>query len=116
MTKKSIGDSKFFNNVYEITRLIPRGRFTSYGAIATYLGMSKSSRMVGWALTISNKNGNWDVPAHRVLNRNGVLTGKHHFGEPNRMQNLLEQEGIVVENDKVINFEQHFWNPNEELL
>jgi methylated-DNA-protein-cysteine methyltransferase-like protein len=109
-------DSKFFKDVFEVTKLIPEGKFTTYGAIANYLGIGKSSRMVGWALTLSNKLGYFDVPAHRVLNRNGVLTGKHHFGHPDRMKELLEKEGIAIENDQVVNFDNHFWNPNKELL
>src|SRR5690554_4925409 len=89
----------FFEKVFDLTRLIPKGRVTSYGAIAKALGMAKSSRMVGWALNGSHTK---DVPAHRVVNRNGVLTGKHHFNPPERMQELLEKEGIKVEDDKVV--------------
>ncbi len=101
-----------FNDIYDVVRLIPNGRVTSYGAIAKYLG-SGGARMVGWAMNASH--GELDVPAHRVVNRNGVLTGKHHFGG-NRMQELLESEGIKVEKDQVADFKKLFWNPSEELL
>ncbi len=101
-----------FNDIYDVVRLIPNGRVTSYGAIAKYLG-SGGARMVGWAMNASH--GELDVPAHRVVNRNGVLTGKHHFGG-NRMQELLESEGIKVEKDQVVDFKKLFWNPSDELL
>jgi methylated-DNA-protein-cysteine methyltransferase related protein len=100
----------FFNDVYEVAARIPYGRVTSYGAIAGYLGLRGSARMVGWAMNASHtckKN----VPAHRVVNRAGLLTGKHHFGGPKVMQNLLESEGIRVKNDKVVNFNKLFWDP-----
>lgn len=104
----------FFEQVYAVVRLIPKGRITSYGAIAKYLGTARSSRMVGWAMngahTVRPK-----VPAHRVVNRNGLLTGKHHFGEPERMQELLEKEGLKVKKDQVINFKERFWDPAIEL-
>jgi len=105
-------EDNFFNKVYEIVRIIPIGRVTSYGAIGKYLGSAKSARMVGWAL---NKCPN-DVPAHRVINRNGLLTGKAHFNGINLMQQLLENEGIVVEENKVINLGNNFWDPSKELL
>ena len=105
-------EDNFFNKVYEIVRIIPIGRVTSYGAIGKYLGSAKSARMVGWAL---NKSPN-DVPAHRVINRNGLLTGKAHFNGINLMQQLLENEGIVVEENKVINLGNNFWDPSKELL
>lgn len=108
--KKNIHDN-FFENVYEVTRLIPKGRVTSYGAIANYLGARSSSRMVGWAMNGCPK----DVPAHRVVNRIGLLTGKHHFKTPREMQRRLEKEGVKVENDKVQNFDRHFWDPALEL-
>ena len=97
-----------------MSRLIPRGRITSYGAIAKYLGSGKSARMVGYAM---NGCGTQipPVPAHRVLNRNGMLTGKHHFNPPGLMQKLLEKEGIKVVKDTVQNFENVFWDPNLEL-
>jgi methylated-DNA-protein-cysteine methyltransferase-like protein len=104
----------FFDNVYEVARLIPRGRVTSYGAIARYLGSGKSARMVGYAMNAAGVQ-HPPVPAHRVLNRNGMLTGKHHFGSPDLMQDLLEKEGIAVKKDTVVNFEKLFWDPNVEL-
>ena len=104
----------FFQKVYEITRLIPYGRVTSYGAIAKYLGSAQSARMVGWAMNASHTYN--DIPAHRVVNRNGFLTGKNHFGNPNIMQQLLENEGIQVENDKIVHFNTLFWDPCNELL
>ena len=112
---KNPTDSKsdFFRDVYDVVRLIPEGKVTSYGAIAKYLGSAKSSRMVGWAMNASHRLP--DVPAHRVLNRNGLLTGKHHFGDPNEMQRLLESEGIVVINDQVQNFTSLFWDPSIAL-
>ena len=104
----------FFQNVYDVVRLVPKGRVTSYGAIAKYLGMGRSSRMVGWAM--NNAHGQKPkVPAHRVVNRNGLLTGKHHFGDPSEMQKRLEKEGIRVKNDQVINFKELFWDPATEL-
>ena len=104
----------FFNDVYDVVRLIPRGRVTSYGAIARYLGATRSSRMVGWAMNASHHLP--DVPAHRVVNRNGVLTGKQHFSEPDQMQQLLEEEGILVQNDQLSDFKTLFWDPSEELM
>jgi len=104
----------FFDNVFEVVRMIPKGRVTSYGAIAKYLGAAGSSRMVGWAMNASHSV-KPPIPAHRVLNRNGLLTGKHHFGTVDRMQKLLEKEGIEVENDKVVNFSKLFWDPMIEL-
>ncbi|MGB4204492.1 MAG: MGMT family protein [Bacteroidales bacterium] len=108
-------DDSFFSKVYEITQLIPFGRVTSYGAIAAYLGTRGSARMVGWALNASHFNSG-AIPAHRVVNRNGVLTGKHHFGGQKVMQQLLESEGIKVENDQIVDFEKVFWDPMKELL
>ena len=104
----------FFESVYEVVRLIPKGRVTSYGAIAKYLGTGGSSRMVGWAMNGAHRV-HPPVPAQRVVNRNGLLTGKHHFGSPEMMQKLLENEGIRVENDQVLNFQQVFWDPVKEL-
>lgn len=104
----------FFQRVFEIARLIPEGRVTSYGAIAKALGTPKSSRMVGWAMSRSSTQAK-PVPAHRVVNRIGVLTGKHHFVPPESMQEALESEGIKVENDKIVDFEKYFWDPIEEL-
>jgi methylated-DNA-protein-cysteine methyltransferase related protein len=106
--------SNFFEKVYSITRLIPYGRVTSYGAIARYLGTAGSSRMVGWALNSSHGVPHF-IPAHRVVNRNGLLSGKHHFGGQHVMQQLLESEGIKVEDDRVVDFEKLFWDPAKEL-
>ena len=103
----------FFGQVYEVAKLIPRGRVTSYGAIAAFLGRKGSARMVGWAMNASHLHP--DVPAQRVLNRNGLLTGKAHFGHPDAMQQLLEAEGIKVVNDQVVNFAELFWDPAVEL-
>jgi len=103
----------FFQLVYQVVRLIPAGRVTSYGAIANYLGTKKSSRMVGWAMNASH--GMKDVPAHRVVNRMGLLTGKMHFETPEKMQELLISEGIMVENNQVIDFIKRFWDPMLEL-
>lgn len=104
----------FFTRVYEVTRLIPYGRITSYGAIAKYLGSGRSARMVGWALNASHSNSDY-IPAHRVVNRNGLLTGKFHFGNSTTMEQLLKNEGILVENDRIINFREKFWDPSSEL-
>lgn len=104
----------FYEDVFAVVKLIPRGRVTSYGAIAKYLGTKMSSRMVGWALSGSQLSPN-RIPAHRVVNRNGVLTGKAHFGTPTRMQELLEKEKITVEDDTVVDFKKLFWDPAVEL-
>lgn len=104
----------FFYMVYEVVRLVPFGRVTTYGAIANYLGVKGSARMVGWAMNSSHHHHS-KVPAHRVVNRTGMLSGKHHFGTPDKMQQLLEQEGVQVVNDMIIHFKQLFWNPSEEL-
>ncbi|CAL65111.1 MGMT family protein [Christiangramia forsetii] len=106
-------NSGFFERVYEVCRLIPEGRVTSYGAIAKYLGAAKSARMVGWAMNSSKKLE--DVPAHRVVNRKGLLTGKSHFGGSNAMQQLLEEEGVEVIELQILNFEKYFWDPMKEL-
>ncbi|MDP2423529.1 MAG: MGMT family protein [Bacteroidales bacterium] len=105
----------FFEQVYEVAKLIPCGRATSYGAIAAYLGTKKSARMVGWAMNGSHHS-NENIPAHRVVNRNGRLTGKHHFGGADIMQQLLENKGIAVEDDTIIDFDRIFWDPAKELL
>lgn len=102
----------FFSNVYEVVKLIPKGRVTSYGAIAHYLGTKSSARMVGWAMFSCPKG----VPAHRVVNSQGLLTGKHHFKTPKTMQNRLEKEGIKVVNDKIQRFTDVLWIPSKELL
>jgi methylated-DNA-protein-cysteine methyltransferase-like protein len=106
-------NDNFFERVYEVTRQIPYGKVTSYGAIAKVLGASRSARMVGWAMNASHNLE--DVPAHRVVNRNGLLTGKHHFDGTNLMQQLLESEGIVVIDNKIIDFEKHFWMPEMKI-
>ncbi len=106
-------DFGFFEKTYRVAALIPYGRVTSYGAIANYLGSPKSARMVGWAMNASHNNP--DVPAHRVVNRKGLLTGKHHFEGTNLMQQLLESEGIVVIENQIQDFERLFWNPSENL-
>ncbi|MBR8534348.1 MGMT family protein [Carboxylicivirga sediminis] len=105
----------FFERVYQVAELIPQGRVTSYGAIATYLGSSRSARMVGWAL---NKCSSWHrfIPAHRVVNRKGLLTGKHHFPGGETMKELLENEGVQVEDNQIVNFNEVFWDPSNELL
>lgn len=107
-------ENNFFARVYEVTKLIPYGRVTSYGAIARYLGTGQSARMVGWALNASHASGSF-IPAHRVVNRNGLLTGKHHFGNSTTMQQLLENEGIYVEDDRIVEFREKFWDPVSEL-
>lgn len=107
-------DISFFDQVYQVARLIPYGKVTSYGAIATYLGTAKSARMVGWAMNGAHKVLP-PVPAHRVVNRNGLLSGKAHFESPETMQHLLESEGIEVNENQVVHFNKHFWNPMKEL-
>ena len=107
-------NDSFFDKVLEVTKLVPHGRVTTYGAIARYLGTSRSSRMVGWALNNCSHSPEF-IPAHRVINRNGMLSGKHHFGGASVMQQLLENEGIKVEDDIVVEFKKLFWDPNIEL-
>ena len=104
----------FFDDVHEVARLIPEGKVTSYGAIAKYLGTGMSARMVGWAMNAAF-HADPPVPAHRVLNRNGMLTGKIHFSPPESMQMKLEEEGHVIDNDILQNFQFHFWDPMVEL-
>ncbi|MDO8966129.1 MAG: MGMT family protein [Algoriphagus sp.] len=103
----------YFDLVYQVVREIPRGRVTSYGAIAHYLGLKSGARMVGYAMNAAHTM--TDVPAQRVVNRQGLLTGKHHFATSTRMQELLEADGVSVENDQVKNFETVFWDPEKEL-
>ena len=112
--KKQTGkvEYNFFEDVYAVVKLIPKGRVTSYGAIARYLGTAMSARMVGWAM---NANSLKKVPAHRVVNSQGLLTGKHHFGSPNAMQERLEKEGVKIVKDKVQDFEKRLWDPAKEL-
>jgi len=111
--KSNMQNQNFFNDVYEVVKLIPKGRVTSYGSIAKYLGISKSARIVGWAM--NNSHFDTSIPAHRVVNRNGLLTGKHHFYEENTMEKLLLDEGITIIDNKVVDFNKIFWNPSKEL-
>lgn len=113
--KISERNKDFFEQVYQVVRLIPKGRVTNYGAIAKYLGAARSSRMVGWAMNGSHTQSE-PVPAHRVVNRLGMLTGKHHFSDPTAMQRALEKEGVEVKDDKVVNFKELFWDPAQELV
>jgi len=106
--------ASFYEQVYQVVALIPKGKVTSYGAIAQYLGAKSSSRMVGYAMN-GALTGNPKIPAHRVVNRNGLLTGKFHFDDPNKMQELLAAEGITVIDDKIVNFKNCYWDPNLEL-
>jgi methylated-DNA-protein-cysteine methyltransferase-like protein len=107
--KKTSENDNFFERVYEVVRQIPEGKVTSYGAIAKALGAARSARMVGWAMNASHNIE--DVPAHRVVNRNGLLSGKHHFEGTNLMQQLLENEGIEIVDNQIVDFEKHFWLP-----
>jgi methylated-DNA-protein-cysteine methyltransferase-like protein len=106
-------NDNFFEKVYEVARKIPYGRVTSYGAIAKYLGAARSARMVGWAMNASHYDDS--VPAHRVVNRLGLLTGKHHFDGTNLMQQLLESEGVIIKDAKIVDFEDVFWDPSRIL-
>lgn len=106
-------NESFFEKVYQIVTLIPHGKITSYGAIAKAIGSPQSSRMVGWAMNASHSRKN--IPAHRVVNRNGVLTGKIHFEGSNLMQQLLENEGFIIKENQIVNFKERFWDPNIEL-
>ena len=111
--KLSEKNKDFFDHVYEVVRLIPFGRVTSYGAIANYLGTKSGARMVGWAMNAAHALP--DVPAHRVVNRKGLLTGKMHFSDANEMERLLTNEGISIEKDQVMDFKMLFWDPMTEL-
>jgi methylated-DNA-protein-cysteine methyltransferase-like protein len=104
----------FFSRVYEVVKQIPQGRVTTYGAIARYLGSAGAARMVGWAMNQSHSSPEY-IPAHRVVNRVGILTGKHHFGGVNLMQELLENEGAVIRDHQIINFDEMYWDPVREL-
>ncbi len=106
--------NRFFEDVHEVVRLVPAGRVTTYGAIAAYLGLKSGARMVGWAMNAAHAAAG--VPAHRVVNRNGLLTGKHHFGDPGAMQRLLEAEGVRVVENQVEDFGKLFWEPTRELI
>jgi len=108
-------DDSFFELVHEVARQIPKGRVTSYGAIAAALGTRRSARMVGWAM-ISAHYAEKPVPAHRVVNRNGLLTGRHHYNPPEKMQKLLEKEGVKIKDNQVVDFARLFWDPVKELL
>lgn len=110
----TVKEYSFFADVYDVVRQIPKGRVTSYGAIATYLGTKLSARMVGWAMNAAG-TAKPKVPAQRVVNRNGMLTGKHHFSTPTAMEELLKKDGVVVRNDTVVDFEKRFWDPSEAL-
>lgn len=114
MLKKAPPSRSFFDDVYEVVILIPKGRVTSYGAIARYLGTGMSARMVGWAMNAAHTNKK--IPAHRVVNRIGLLTGKHHFETPTTMKARLEKEGIKVIKDQIQDFNSKFWDPAVELL
>ena len=103
----------FFQKVYDVVKMIPSGRVSTYGLIAKYLGSAKSSRVVGYAMNASHQNS--DIPAHRVVNRVGILTGKHHFPGTTLMKNLLESEGVKIQNDRVVNFKKVVWDPSKEL-
>jgi len=109
--KKKQTKNSFFQDVYEVVKLIPKGRVTSYGAIGNFLGVKSSARMVGWAMFGCPRK----IPAHRVVNSAGLLTGKHHFDTPHTMQSRLEKEGVVVVKDKIKNFRDVFWDPAKEL-
>lgn len=109
-----MADHDFFENVYAVVRLIPKGRVTSYGAIAASIGAKKASRMVGYAMNNSHVV-HPPVPAHRVVNRQGFLTGRHHFSPPELMEQLLQEEGIEIRNNQVQDFQQHFWDPLSEI-
>ena len=112
--KDLINKHSFFEDVWDVARQIPRGRVTNYGAIANYLGAKMSARMVGWAMNGAS-SAKPKVPAHRVVNRNGMLSGKMHFATPDLMQQRLEKEGIEVRNDKIVRFNELFWDPAKEL-
>lgn len=107
-------EASFFESVWEVVALIPYGRVTSYGAIAKYISAPKAARMVGWAMNASHA-AKLSIPAHRVVNRLGLLSGKAHFGQMDLMENLLKNEGFIIENDKILNFEEKFWDPSREL-
>ena len=115
MTKRKTNKSSynFFEDVYDVVRLIPKGRVTNYGSIAAYLGSKISSRMVGWAMNAAHDDNS--IPAHRVVNRIGLLTGRHHFNPPESMQQALEKEGLTIVKDKIQGFESVHWDPAKEL-
>lgn len=112
--KKTNDKESIYDAIYDVVRAVPKGRVTTYGAVAAAIGVKSSARMVGYAMNASH-NAKPKVPAHRVVNRNGMLTGKHHFNPPELMQQLLEKEGIKVEDDTILNFDKHLWEPLKEL-
>ncbi len=112
--KSTVKEYSFFQDVYDVVRQIPKGRVTSYGAVAAYLGTKLSARMVGWAMNAAH-TAKPKVPAQRVVNRNGILSGKHHFGTPTLMEELLKKDGVAVKNDAVVDFKKIFWDPITEL-
>lgn len=112
--KSTVKEYRFFEDVYDVARQIPKGRVTSYGAIAAYLGSKLSARMVGWAMNAAGL-AKPKVPAQRVVNRNGILTGKHHFATSTLMEELLKKDGVAVKNDTVVDFEKRFWDPAKEF-
>jgi methylated-DNA-protein-cysteine methyltransferase related protein len=112
--KSTVKEFSFFQDVFDVVRQIPKGRVTSYGAIAAYLGTKLSARMVGWAMNAAH-TAKPKVPAQRVVNRNGMLTGKHHFGTPTLMEELLKKDGVAVKKDTVVDFKKRFWDPITEL-
>jgi methylated-DNA-protein-cysteine methyltransferase-like protein len=112
--RSTVKEFSFFQDVYEVVRQIPKGRITSYGAIAAYLGTKLSARMVGWAMNAAH-TAKPKVPAQRVVNRNGILSGKQHFGTPTLMEELLKKDGVAVKNDTVVDFKKIFWDPITEL-
>ena len=109
-----VKEYSFFQDVYEVVRQVPKGKVTSYGAVAAYLGTKLSARMVGWAMNAAG-TAKPKVPAQRVVNRNGMLTGKHHFATPTLMEELLKKDGVAVKNDTVVDFKKRFWDPITEL-
>ena len=115
MKKTTTNSDNIYNAIYDVVRSVPKGRVTSYGAVAAAIGAKSGARMVGYAMNHSH-NARPKVPAHRVVNRNGMLTGKHHFSPPEKMQQLLEKEGVKVSDDKVVDFVELFWDPIIELL
>ncbi len=112
--RSTVKEYSFFQDVYEVVRQIPKGRVTSYGAVANYLGTKLSARMVGWAMNAAHI-ATPKVPAQRVVNRLGILSGKHHFGTPTLMEELLKKDGVEVKNDTIVDFKKRFWDPAEEL-
>lgn len=111
---KAAPEENIYDIIYDVVRAVPKGRVTSYGAVAAAIGVKSGARMVGYAMNACH-NAKPKVPAHRVVNRNGMLTGKHHFSPPEKMEQLLKKEGVMVVDDKVLDFEQLFWDPVKEL-